>query len=427
MADIKRTQSLSVAKHIEKSQKKVTVLFTDIVDSTKFWEKVGDVEARVQVDLHNRVLFSVIKQYKGKILKTIGDAIMASFKSPDNALKAAIGCQQILRRERTEHNNFNLHIRIGIHSGRAIIEDKDVFGDVVNVAARVEGEAEKDEICISKKTQEVLKKEFPLKRGGSFLPKGKKKKLMLYQVQWEKSDSLIGGVRVITFMPSNKNQRIAVSVSLVVTLIWLYYLYSTSIRFFLADIEWLSIMLLDPFQGAREYPYLVFPFLGAALIGLYKLVNYSHLSLNLFRALKGGMYGAVAYLIATLLFIANPTDILQSDLITSNHLFVEVLEPDTDIKSRPRLSATTLKRVHMGDLLLLTDIEKRGVITWNKVLIAPKQYGWVPRVVPARMGIPKKRYSKANNYRYTTFDLYALLVGVLGWVFGWFSFRIKPV
>ena len=126
----------SIIRQIRRSRKPVTILFTDVEGSTRYWDTRGDVEGRLMIDLHNRLVYPVIKRNRGKIIKTIGDAIMASFKSPGNALKASIGIQQILDRRRKEDKTFRLKVRIGVHTGQALVEHKDVFGDTVNVAAR---------------------------------------------------------------------------------------------------------------------------------------------------------------------------------------------------------------------------------------------------------------------------------------------------
>ena len=127
----------STIEAIKRSRKQVTILFSDIEHSTRHWERRGDIDARMLLDRHNRLLFPVIRKFRGKIIKTLGDAIMASFNKPENAVKAGIAIQQQLAAERARDKYFSLHTRIGIHTGKGIIEYDDVFGDVVNVAARL--------------------------------------------------------------------------------------------------------------------------------------------------------------------------------------------------------------------------------------------------------------------------------------------------
>jgi len=86
----------STIEVIKKSRKLVTILFSDIEHSTRHWERRGDVDARMLLDRHNRLLFPVIRKFRGKIIKTLGDAIMASFTDPHMALRAGIAIQQRL-------------------------------------------------------------------------------------------------------------------------------------------------------------------------------------------------------------------------------------------------------------------------------------------------------------------------------------------
>jgi class 3 adenylate cyclase len=76
----------SIVRQIHRSRRPVTILFTDIEDSTRYWDTYGDVKGRLMVDQHNRLTFPVVKRFGGRIIKTIGDAIMASFKDPEDAV-----------------------------------------------------------------------------------------------------------------------------------------------------------------------------------------------------------------------------------------------------------------------------------------------------------------------------------------------------
>ncbi len=134
------------------------------------------------MDQHNRLVFPVIKKFRGKVVKTIGDSVMASFSSPEKALRAAAGIQQSLDEYRKKNKRFKLEIRIGLNTGKALIEKRDVFGDTINVAARMEGLAKANEILISGSTEKRIKRsEFALKKKTSFIPKGKKIEVTVYK------------------------------------------------------------------------------------------------------------------------------------------------------------------------------------------------------------------------------------------------------
>jgi len=137
----------------KKYMKNITVMFTDMKGSTGVYDSQGDIGGRQMIQAHNDMLVPIIKRKSGEIIKTIGDAIMASFENADDAVSAAIEMQNALQ----AHNIMKpdpkrIHIRIGINSGRGIVEDHDVFGHLVNLASRIESLAQQDQIYISKDT-----------------------------------------------------------------------------------------------------------------------------------------------------------------------------------------------------------------------------------------------------------------------------------
>ena len=136
----------------------VTVLFSDIKGSTAYFEKFGDDQGLAMVQRHNALLFPIIEGSGGRVVKTIGDAIMAVFADPRGALQGAIGMQRILESDRISRpGEEQIHIKVGLHSGPCIVKDKDVYGDVVNVASRVQNQTEPDQILITEDLLDAAK------------------------------------------------------------------------------------------------------------------------------------------------------------------------------------------------------------------------------------------------------------------------------
>ncbi len=131
----------------------LTFLFSDLKGSTPLYDAIGDVNAYFMVRQHFEILNGIVLAHNGIIVKTIGDAVMAAFERPADAVAAAIDMIEAL-------SKFNqtvsqpLGLKLGIHRGRAIavtLNDRiDYFGQDVNIAARVQGLAEGGEICISR-------------------------------------------------------------------------------------------------------------------------------------------------------------------------------------------------------------------------------------------------------------------------------------
>ena len=167
--------------------REVTLLFTDIVGSTRFYERMGDIQGRQMVQTHNDLLFPIIASHGGQVIKTIGDSIMAAFPEPEPAVRCTVEMQRaILRHNEDPSSEHRFHVRMGLHCGRAVVEEKDFFGDAVNTAARVESRAEGDEIIVSAAVKEGAPRvEVPLVLLGSAEVKGKEEAVELYLVNWQ--------------------------------------------------------------------------------------------------------------------------------------------------------------------------------------------------------------------------------------------------
>ena len=426
----------SIARQIKSTRKQITILFTDIEDSTRYWDTRGDIDGRLMVDYHNRLIFPVIKKFKGKIIKTIGDAIMASFSRSEQAVKAAIGIQQMLQKTRRQDKNFGLKVRIGIHTGKAIVEHSDVFGDVVNVAARIEQMGQGNEIFLSENTADKInKKTFGLVKSISFTPKGKARQIKVYRCEWRSLDQLIEGIQIDLFLAMKPKQKIEIFIYALSCVGILYFLYLKYIRYILADSESLALFYLNP-QHFINVPPVVPVILGTiaflATVLLVRMTTVPHFILMILKGSFGFCIGFfLFYLPATFIppeyLPLKIETILNKEIFQSSHLFVEVKENDTNIRKKPGIKSESLKKVDKGNLLLLTDVKKIDRLTWNKVLIGKKNYGWILRVIPAKIGVPEKRMTVAYKFYFKYIDLFAFFIGSIGFIWGFLNFRLRPV
>src|SRR5215204_6540545 len=139
--DIYRTDTLDVDQRLKITS--LTFLFTDLKGSTELYERVGDLVAFDLVRAHFRVLQEVVAAETGAVVKTIGDAVMATFLTPDHALSAALRMREAMRKLNDTHGREDLLLKIGIHEGPCLAvnlnERQDYFGQTVNIASRVQG------------------------------------------------------------------------------------------------------------------------------------------------------------------------------------------------------------------------------------------------------------------------------------------------
>ncbi len=126
----------------------VAVLFTDVVGSTRYFKAHGDVAGRALLRRHQEIASSIIARHSGTLVKVVGDSVMAWFAGAREALKAAIRMQEEFGRFR-EAGGEGLRVRVGIHAGKVLAEENDIYGDVVNTGAKLTGLAAESQILVS--------------------------------------------------------------------------------------------------------------------------------------------------------------------------------------------------------------------------------------------------------------------------------------
>ena len=137
--------------------RQVTILFADIAGSTRLYDTFGDIKAQVLITDCLSMLEKITLESNGTVVKTIGDAVLCTFFTPDQAAEAAIQMHEEVSFD-SEMMNANIHLRIGFHHGEILFKPEDVFGEAVNVAARMVELAKADQIITNKQTLSMMKK-----------------------------------------------------------------------------------------------------------------------------------------------------------------------------------------------------------------------------------------------------------------------------
>lgn len=421
----------SLTNHIRQSQREVTILFTDIEESTRYWGNRGNLKGRLMVDRHNRILLPIVRQFRGRVVKTIGDSVMAMFEQPEHALSAAIAMQQALAQARQEERDFRIHVRMGLHIGEAIVERDDVYGDVVNVAARIESEAKGDEILISGRLARRLdKKDFPRSKKGGFTPKGKHRRIALYRCHWQQHEDLLQQLRLKPLTPLGLRQSIEVVGYLLLIIATLYFVHLNYLRYLLADNETLALLFLNPGTMVWRYWYLSALLMALVAALLWRAMRINAVPTRVLKGLKGCAAAGLTFMLLYQLTSLLPADAplgFNHSLYTSRHLIVEIRQDGSAIREAPESNAAVVMQQDAGSLLLLSDIRQINTTLWNKVLVDRGQYGWVERVQPAQLGVAERRISWAEKFTLRYGDLYLLLLALPALVWGYRSFHVRPL
>lgn len=164
---------------------KVTVLFADVSESTRLYNDLGDAKAKEILEGFMEMMSIVILKHRGRIIKTIGDEVMCIFDNADLAAAAAIGMQEkvILANCKQQHQ---VTLRIGFHHGRVIREAQDVFGDTVNIAARMVSQAKGNQVLTTEDTIKSMISTSPddIRYVDKTRVKGKSEMMRLYEIVW---------------------------------------------------------------------------------------------------------------------------------------------------------------------------------------------------------------------------------------------------
>jgi class 3 adenylate cyclase len=149
--DVFKADNLNIDQRLKITS--LTFLFTDLKGSTALYERVGDLAAFDLVRAHFHALLEIISSEKGAVVKTIGDAVMATFIRPEQALVAGLRMRAAMGRLNDERGTRDLIVKIGIHEGPCLAvmlnERQDYFGQTVNIAARVQSLSTSQEIHIT--------------------------------------------------------------------------------------------------------------------------------------------------------------------------------------------------------------------------------------------------------------------------------------
>jgi len=185
------------------SIKKIAVLFTDIVGSSQFFKNQGDVAGRRMLKQHQDMASPAISEHGGIVVKFLGDSVMSYFFDASKAVKAAIKIQQEFQSyNQKKDQKHQIHVRICIHFGDGIVEEKDIFGDVVNMAAKLLPLVKGDHIFISQEVYGQVQglSPVPLVPVKTYGKRDSTNGLTIYGVIWDETISLDLSVKTLLYL-----------------------------------------------------------------------------------------------------------------------------------------------------------------------------------------------------------------------------------
>ena len=169
----------------------MAVLFADVSGSTRLYEQVGDAKALATIVACLALVQEASAGHGGRLVKTIGDEAMIVFPGADQAVTAA-GEIQLRMSELARELNLRIALRVGLHCGEAIESQNDVYGDCVNVAARMVSLAKGGQVILTAATADALSQELrgKVREVDVLTVKGKEKDIVIMELVWQDSSEL---------------------------------------------------------------------------------------------------------------------------------------------------------------------------------------------------------------------------------------------
>ena len=182
----------------------VTVLFTDVVGSTRLRQHQGEKAAHEIMNEHNEIVRQQIGEHSGQEVKTTGDSFMVAFDSARKGVECAVGVQRALHDYNRRHPVHPVKVRIGLHTGEAIRAGNDLFGTSVDAAARIMAKADGEQILVSDTLKSILgaAKDLGFKDHKRVRLKGFAERWRLWEVTWRSESEAVASEAIAAGMPS---------------------------------------------------------------------------------------------------------------------------------------------------------------------------------------------------------------------------------
>ncbi|MDY6791961.1 MAG: adenylate/guanylate cyclase domain-containing protein [Thermodesulfobacteriota bacterium] len=403
-------------------KRKLAAIFSADVKGYSRMMGMDEGSTVITLTTYRKEISSLINKHRGRVVDSPGDNLLAEFASVVDAVQCAVKIQERLKTKNKElPRDHRMEFRIGINLGDVIEKRKRIYGDGVNIAARIEGLAEAGGISISSTAYDQVKNKLGLEFGymGEHNVKNIAEPVRVYKVLMQPGAAT----------PMLPAQKIEVLLYTAVTLGALYFLYFKYLRYIIADFKFMALLPINFISLINIHPIVSIAIGVLFMAVILLLMKFKKKAPQLFfKMLKGGFGFCAGFLLFYLPAAYLPFDAgagLRRTVYQSENLFVEVVENNVHIYKEPNSDSPILRKVNKGNLLLLADVSKKGSLTWNKVLLGKKEYGWIMRVVPPKFGASEKRltFTYKFNFRYT--DIGAFLIGIFGFVWGFIKFRIR--
>ncbi len=196
----------------KKFRKKRAIVFSDVCGFTRYMDKMGDLRGAAWIQKHHDIVLPLIEEGGGEVLDIMGDGVMASFPDSLTATHASIAIQKGLDEYNASADESDIiKVKIGINAGDIFVEKGHVAGDVVNVASRIQAQADADQILVSKSVYDDISgsDEILCRFHDNVKVKGKPGPLELYRIIWKEEDVVLSAEPRVRAVEHELNGKIS--------------------------------------------------------------------------------------------------------------------------------------------------------------------------------------------------------------------------
>jgi adenylate cyclase len=193
--------------------RELVILFADVVGSTRLFELLGDARARDMVTTCVELMKRGCEAHEGRVIKTMGDEVMATFERSDDALDAAAQMQtEISAHPELQVDGQHVSIRVGAHYGPVVNEERDVFGAAVHTANRMTSQAKAGQIIVTDAVMKHASSEWHemARMLDVSVPRGQQGEVGVYEVLWQRGEatSMLPAIATLTEQHRSFNIRL---------------------------------------------------------------------------------------------------------------------------------------------------------------------------------------------------------------------------
>lgn len=187
----------------------LTIMFTDIVGFSKMVSSLSRKESQAILLTHDKLLQKIIKRFGGRIIKSVGDSFLVVFRSPTDAVLCSMAMQDKLwEHNKTQKETHKIIIRVALNTGEVRLSSNDVFGDAVNLAARLESKTPAGAVLLTESVYlSMNKNEARLKSLGKHSFKGMPQPITVYQAMHKKAENENSAFADYPYGGSHKNTK----------------------------------------------------------------------------------------------------------------------------------------------------------------------------------------------------------------------------